>query len=90
MVMMYPVYGLQRSGIYLLSKLLKYEIINGYSIIVYNSHNDSSKQNVISEYLDEGIGGVTELFKNRVVRSVRRQLQPLSGMLFIMNSFTPF
>jgi hypothetical protein len=34
---------------------------------VYNSHNEFQQTNVISEYLEEGIGGVTELFKNRVV-----------------------
>ena len=35
--------------------------------MVYNSHNDFQQTNVIGEYLEEGIGGVTELFKNRVV-----------------------
>ena len=50
-----------------ISKLLKYEINKRISIIVYNSHNEFQQTNVISEYLDEGIGGVTELFKNRVV-----------------------
>ena len=35
--------------------------------MVYNSHNDFQQTNVISEYLEEGIGGVTELFKNRMV-----------------------
>ena len=50
-----------------ISKLLKYEIHERISIIVYNSHNEFQQTNVISEYLEEGIGGVTELFKNRVV-----------------------
>jgi len=36
-------------------------------IIVYNSHNEFQQTNAIDEYLSEGIGGVTELFKNRVV-----------------------
>ena len=36
-------------------------------LIVYNSHNDFQQTNVIDEYMEEGIGGVTELFKNRVV-----------------------
>lgn len=47
--------------------LLKYEITNRISIIVYNSHNEFQQTNVVWEYLEEGIGGVTELFKNRVV-----------------------
>ena len=46
---------------------LRYEITNRIPIIVYNSHNDFQQTNVISPYLEEGIGGVTELFKNRVV-----------------------
>jgi Tol biopolymer transport system component len=50
-----------------IKKLLRYEITNRISIVVYNSHNEFQQTNVISEYLDEGIGGVTELFKNRVV-----------------------
>jgi len=37
------------------------------SIIVYNSHNDFQQTNVVDSYLQEGIGGVTELLKNRVV-----------------------
>lgn len=47
--------------------LLKYEITNRISIVVYNSHNEFQQTNVVWEYMEEGIGGVTELFKNRVV-----------------------
>jgi len=50
-----------------ISKSFRYQIVNRIPIIVYNSHNDFQQSNVISEYLEEGIGGVTELFKNRVV-----------------------
>jgi Tol biopolymer transport system component len=50
-----------------IKKLLRYEITNRISLVVYNSHNEFQQTNVVSEYLDEGIGGVTELFKNRVV-----------------------
>ncbi len=49
------------------SKSFRYQIVNRIPFIVYNSHNDFQQTNVINEYLDEGIGGVTELFKNRVV-----------------------
>jgi Tol biopolymer transport system component len=48
-------------------KLFRYEINNRIPIVVYNSHNDFQQTNVVNEYLEEGIGGVTELFKNRVV-----------------------
>ncbi|MGB2869040.1 MAG: biopolymer transporter Tol, partial [Bacteroidota bacterium] len=50
-----------------IKKLIRYEINNRISLVVYNSHNEFQQTNVVEEYLDEGIGGVTELFKNRVV-----------------------
>ena len=37
------------------------------SIVVYPSHNDFQQTNIISSHLPEGVGGVTELLKNRVV-----------------------
>lgn len=48
-------------------KLVRYEINNRISIVLYNSHNEFQQTNVVDEYLEEGIGGVTELFKNRVI-----------------------
>jgi len=50
-----------------IKKLLRYEINNRISFVIYNSHNEFQQTNVVGEYMDEGIGGVTELFKNRVV-----------------------
>ena len=50
-----------------ISKSFRYQITSRIPIIVYNSHNDFQQTNVVNSYLDEGIGGVTELFKNRVV-----------------------
>jgi Tol biopolymer transport system component len=50
-----------------ISKSFRYQLVNRVPIIVYNSHNDFQQTNVVSEYLEEGIGGVTELFKNRVI-----------------------
>ncbi len=47
--------------------LVRYDLNHRVSIVVYNSHNEFQQTNVVSEYLEEGIGGVTELFKNRVV-----------------------
>ncbi len=45
----------------------KYNINNRITIIVYNSQNDFQETNITDEYLDQGIQGFTELFKNRVV-----------------------
>ncbi len=50
-----------------IKKLFRYEIKDRISVVVYNSHNEFQQTNVISSYLEEGVGGVTELFKNRVV-----------------------
>ncbi len=50
-----------------ISSHFHYQITNRIPIIVYNSHNEFQQTNVVSEYLEEGIGGVTELFKNRVI-----------------------
>lgn len=37
------------------------------SIITYKSHNDFEQTNVMSGFVDEGVQGFTEFFKNRVV-----------------------
>jgi len=50
-----------------LNNSLKHDLQMRVPIIVYNSHNDFQQNNVIPIYMEEGIGGVTELFKNRVV-----------------------
>jgi Tol biopolymer transport system component len=50
-----------------IKKLFRYDINNRISFVVYNSHNEFQQTNVVAEYMEEGIGGVTELFKNRVV-----------------------
>ncbi len=50
-----------------ISRSFRYQITNRVAIIVYNSHNDFQQTNVVNSYLEEGIGGVTELFKNRVI-----------------------
>lgn len=50
-----------------LERDLNYRITQRIAIIVYNSHNEFQQTNVISSFLPEGVGGVTELYKNRVV-----------------------
>ncbi len=44
-----------------------YDLAERVSIITYKSHNDFQQTNVIGTYMPEGVGGVTELLKNRVV-----------------------
>ena len=50
-----------------ISNRLNWRLKNRVSIIVYNSHNDFQQTNVVDSYMYEGIGGVTELYKNRIV-----------------------
>ncbi len=50
-----------------ISKHLRWELNKRVSIIIYHSHNDFQQTNVVWTYMQEGILGVTELFKNRVV-----------------------
>lgn len=50
-----------------ISSTFDYRISNRIPVIIFNSHNDFQQNNVIDQYLPEGVGGVTELFKNRVL-----------------------
>jgi len=46
---------------------LRWNLKKRVTILVYNSHNEFQQTNVVGTYMREGIGGVTELFKNRVI-----------------------
>lgn len=50
-----------------LSRDFSYDIKERLVFIIYKSHNDWQQTNVVLSYLEEGIGGVTELYKNRIV-----------------------
>lgn len=50
-----------------IQKRIHYRINNRIVFVLYSSQNDFQETNVIDEYLPEGVGGFTELFKNRVV-----------------------
>lgn len=49
----------------------RYQLTDRVPIIVYVSHNDFQQTNVVAPYMEEGVGGVTELFKNRIVMPFR-------------------
>ena len=55
------------SSLVSLSKNLDHNISDRIPIVVFNSHNEFQQNNVLDEFLPEGVGGVTELFKNRVL-----------------------
>jgi len=48
-------------------KVLNWRLRKRVTMLVYNSHSDFQQTNVTLSYLSEGIGGFTELFKNRAV-----------------------
>ncbi|UCD37105.1 MAG: PD40 domain-containing protein [Fidelibacterota bacterium] len=50
-----------------ISDRLNWQLQKRVSIMVYQSHADFQQTNVTFSYMYEGIGGVTELLKNRVV-----------------------
>jgi Tol biopolymer transport system component len=50
-----------------IENLLNYKMEKRVPIIIYNSKNEFQQTNLIGQYMPEGIGGVTELYKNRVV-----------------------
>ncbi|MEE8340918.1 MAG: biopolymer transporter Tol, partial [Candidatus Neomarinimicrobiota bacterium] len=47
-----------------ISQHFRWNLKKPVPIIIYNSHKDFQQTNVTYTYLSEGIGGVTELFKN--------------------------
>lgn len=64
-----------------MSSYLDWSLKDRYTIILHNSHNDFQQTNVINMYMQEGIGGVTELYKNRVVIPFDGSLADLKHVL---------
>ena len=50
-----------------IGKHLRWRSNKPVKIIVYSSHNDFQQTNIVNTYMPEGVGGVTELYKNRIV-----------------------
>jgi Tol biopolymer transport system component len=46
---------------------LNFKINKKIKLIIYDTHNEFQQTNVISQFMPEGVGGVTELAKNRIV-----------------------
>ncbi len=49
-----------------IEKTLNYKLSSRITIVVYNSHNQYQQTNIIQTFMSEAVGGVTELFKNRI------------------------
>ena len=50
-----------------IANLIGWDLSERTAIILYSSHNDFQQTNVVNMYMSEGIGGVTESMKNRMV-----------------------
>jgi hypothetical protein len=55
------------SALVVISEELNYRIQNRIPIFIYKSPNDFQQTNITNQLLGEGIGGFTEMFKNRMV-----------------------
>ena len=65
-----------------LEKMLGWGLSKRSDIILYESHNDFQQTNVIQTYMEEGVGGVTELFKNRMVIPYDGSLHEFEHVLY--------
>ena len=50
-----------------IQETLNFNLDSRVVIVIYASHNEFQQTNVVMTFMPEGVGGVTELFKNRVV-----------------------
>ena len=64
------------------SSRMGWKLQNRIAIIIFNSHNDFQQNNVINTYMYEGISGVTELYKNRVVIPFDGSLKDFKHVLY--------
>ena len=46
---------------------LNFSLTSRVPILIYASHNEFEQTNVVSDLIPEGVGGFTEIFKNRIV-----------------------
>ena len=65
-----------------ISNLIGWDLSKKSDIFVYNSHNDFQQTNIISSHMGEGVGGVTELFKNRMVIPYNGSLKEFKHVIY--------
>ncbi|MBI64888.1 MAG: hypothetical protein CMG64_01150 [Candidatus Marinimicrobia bacterium] len=65
-----------------IEKLLGWGLSKRSDIFVYSSHNDFQQTNIVDIYLEEGIGGVTELMKNRMVIPFDGSLEEFNHVIY--------
>jgi len=65
-----------------ISNLIGWGLSKRSDIFVYNSHNDFQQTNIVSSHMGEGVGGVTELFKNRMVIPYNGSLKEFKHVIY--------
>jgi len=61
---------------------INYKLSSRITFLVFNSHNQFQQNNVISQFLSEGVGGVTQLFKNRIVIPFQGKYDQFQHVIF--------
>ncbi len=61
---------------------LNHKLTTKISFIVFNSHNQFQQNNVIQSFLSEGIGGVTQLYKNNIVVPFQGDYKQFQHVIF--------
>ncbi|MFH2035338.1 MAG: BamA/TamA family outer membrane protein [Candidatus Zixiibacteriota bacterium] len=69
------------SSYVVVSEQLDYKIHKRIPIFIYNSPNEFQQTNIISQFLGEGIGGFTEVFKNRIAIPFNGSLEDFRHVL---------
>ncbi len=64
-----------------LSRILDYEFEQRQPIILYGSHPEFQQTNTLSDFVNEGTGGFTEVFKQRVVMPFAYSLEETDHVL---------
>gem|GEM_PF-4268727 len=54
---------------------------------MFLSHNEFQQNNAIDEFLPEGVGGVTELFKNRILVPFEGDYEKFRHVMVITKNF---
>ena len=65
-----------------ISTLIGWNLGKRSDIFVYNSHNDFQQTNIVTPHMGEGVGGVTELFKNRMVIPYNGSLKEFKHVIY--------
>ncbi len=61
---------------------LNYDLKTKIAFVVFNSHNQFQQNNIIQSFLSEGVGGVTQLYKNNIVIPFQGDYKQFQHVIF--------